>query len=222
MNPSTADQALVTEAGNLALETPLWDFALHLWKNQDVQTILLAEQDQQGARINPIIAALWLGKLGQNNRSILNEAQQKSLAWHEHYVIPTRLMRQSLSGKQSLSGQPSSTTGLSPISALHSHYKQAELLAEQIELAMLFKSLKPCLDAQPQITHLSESTQVRASYRNLVAVHPSLCITAEAENTETRIKNVAFLINTALNASDPARINNYLRKFVDQDQEPAP
>lgn len=216
MNPSTADQTLVTEAGNLTLETPLWDFALTLWKNQDVQTILLAEQDQQGARINPIIAALWLGKLGENNSPILKEAQQKSLTWHEHYVIPTRLMR------QSLSGQPSSTTGQSPLRALHSHYKQTELLAEQIELAMLFKSLKPCLDAQPQITHLSEPTQVRASYGNLVAVHPSLCITAEVENTETRIKNVAFLINTALNTSDPARINNYLRKFVDQDQEPAP
>ena len=111
----------------LPLDNDFWQFSLLLWKNKTAQEILLKLQDRDHLRVNLLLFSMWLGIEQKDIHQYILNALETTESWHQKIVTPLRLIRKSLPVELS-------TATLKP------QVQTSELLAEQIEQALLFKS----------------------------------------------------------------------------------
>jgi len=111
----------------LALDNPFWQCSLLLWQNKALRTLLLRLQDEQNQRINLLLFAIWLAKQNKVIKTDFKQFCLESDAWHDSIVSPLRAARKEL-------------PKLDVVSAFKSQIQACELLAEQYEQALLFKS----------------------------------------------------------------------------------
>ncbi|WP_165495681.1 TIGR02444 family protein [Marinobacter halodurans] len=106
---------------DLSLDNPLWRVALELWSNPSVAEASLALQ-AQGCSVSRLLTAAWLAIEGQTWDGGESDAIRH---WRTHYTERLRALRQSL--KKDF-----------PASMLRTTIQDAELQAEQIELAWIY------------------------------------------------------------------------------------
>ncbi len=119
------------------IDGPLWQFALAFYGREGVANACLKLQDLVGVDVNVLIFSIYAAR---HHRCFLGSVQlaQADAAiqpWRSDVVVSLRAVRVRL--RTGPSPAPNSST-----EALRSQIKAAELLAEKIELAALFKWLK--------------------------------------------------------------------------------
>lgn len=114
----------------MALDNPLWRYALVLYACPGVEQDCLRLQDQ-GAAINRLLLACWLGQRGvtiehEHWRALDND-------WRREITEPLRQVRYRVRSR--LSRQPEAE-------ACYRALRQAELAAEQMELMLLWQTTR--------------------------------------------------------------------------------
>ena len=116
------------------LDHPFWRYSLSVYSKESVPAELIALQDTFDIDVNIALFCLWLGhavglKLSDENLSAI---LARCLGWNAQTVIPMRGVRRYLK----------SGTAVQPIAQcaaeLRTQIKRLELLAEQIEQAILY------------------------------------------------------------------------------------
>ncbi|BES69600.1 hypothetical protein RE428_06180 [Marinobacter nanhaiticus D15-8W] len=107
---------------DLELDNPLWQFALGLWSAPAVAEACLALQGL-GWSVSRILTALWLTRLSIEWQG--DEAAEVT-EWRSHCTETLRGLRQQLAKG-------------TPADRLREQIKQAELQAERVELAWIYK-----------------------------------------------------------------------------------
>lgn len=108
----------------LALQNPLWDYALRLYALPGVEKACLSLQNQHGLPVNQLIFAGWLAHIPKAFESLPSDS------WVDEVTGPLRTVRYRV--RAELARQP-------PVADLYRLLKQAELAAEQVELARLYR-----------------------------------------------------------------------------------
>ncbi len=112
----------------MALDNPLWRYALALYARPGVEQCCLQLQDQ-GAAINRLLLACWLGQRGVP----VDEARWQALPaeWRQEITEPLRQIRYRVRALQAQ--QPE-------VGGCYRALRQAELAAEQVELMQLWQA----------------------------------------------------------------------------------
>jgi uncharacterized protein (TIGR02444 family) len=107
--------------------TELWPWALAFYARPGVAEACLALQDQCGADVNFLLAAVWLAETGRGrwDQGDLEALAAKLGPWQRDVVRPLRAARRAL------------VADGASISGLRRRLKEVELEAEQIELAAI-------------------------------------------------------------------------------------
>ena len=116
---------LITAPESLDRDSPLWRFALWFWKQPGVEQQCLAMQ-ADGWHVSRLLAACWLASCGENYRG---DPDQQPDHWHARITAQLRSLRKQLDREQEQ---------LAPVRAA---IARAELEAEQVELALFYRSL---------------------------------------------------------------------------------
>lgn len=112
----------------MALDNPLWRYALALYARPGVEALCLQLQEQ-GAAINRLLLACWLG---QNGRMLTAERWHSLDAdWRRNITEPLREIRYRVRALRQQ--QPE-------VDACYAALRQAELAAEQVELWQLWQT----------------------------------------------------------------------------------
>lgn len=111
----------------MALDNPLWRYALTLYAAPGVEQCCLQLQDQ-GAAINRLLLACWLGSRGVAVAAV--DWPQLELPWRSDVTEPLRRIRYRVRAQRS--AQPA-------LEACYRALRQAELAAEQVELMLLWQ-----------------------------------------------------------------------------------
>lgn len=127
MISSMSSSLTPSQADDLTLDNPLWHFALRMWAIPEARQALLCLQDQFKCRINILLLACWAGTNHCRLEPALRSANQSTLDWHQRSVVAIRNSRQSLNTEDPAQAD------------LKQLLLKAELLAEQIELAQLYR-----------------------------------------------------------------------------------
>ena len=113
---------------------PLWDFSLEIYARPGVEVACLALQNDYGADINVLLAAIWTGTQGVRLRAAdLDRLMSAVAEWHDRVVHPLRTVRQDM--KAGLGAPPPMAD------KLRGEVKLLELDAEQLEQLMLAQLL---------------------------------------------------------------------------------
>lgn len=110
----------------LELDTPLWRYAVKLYRHDQVKTACLQLQEEVGADANQLLLAAWLAtqqRIWQAHHCQL--AQRNVARWRDAVVLPLRQLR------RQLQAWPLTTS-------LRDNVLAAEIQAEQWQLAQLF------------------------------------------------------------------------------------
>ena len=84
--------ATLSPPANLVLESPLWHFALRLWKDAEIRDFALSYQ-RQGGVVSHLLVALWLTEQGQ----VWDGVEPSEIAtWREQSTQRLRDLRQAL------------------------------------------------------------------------------------------------------------------------------
>ncbi len=135
---------------------PLWDFSLGVYAREGVEPACLALQDDHGADINVLLAAVWAGTRGVRlTAADLDRLLGAAGDWHTMVVRPLRGVRRDLRAGL---GAPAPMAD-----KLRAEIKRLELDAEHLQQLMLAQTL-PSGGAAPA----SESA-MGASCANAVA-----------------------------------------------------
>ena len=119
---------------NSTLDHPFWRYSLSVYSKDGVPAELIALQDTFDIDVNMALFCLWLGRaVGlQLNKEQLDAASTRCARWNAETVLPMRGVRRYL--KSGTAVQP-----IAQVAAeLRSQIKRLELLAEQIEQAILY------------------------------------------------------------------------------------
>lgn len=109
---------------SLELQSPLWHFALALWQDGETEQICLSLQGR-GWSVTRLLCALWLARHG-----VRPCPEPESVTkWREQVTGTLRALRQ---------GLPRESTA---VGSLRKTLAEAELKAEQVELALAFPAL---------------------------------------------------------------------------------
>lgn len=152
---------------SLEQDNALWRFALDTWQTPAIQQVLLDLQDRHEARINLVLAALWLAHNQCCAPQAIESAALKTQAWHNTYVIGLRRLRKGLA-----KGLP-----------LREQLAEAELSAEHLELAELYRLLAPTAFAS------APQQAANSAIVNLKAVLPECVMRLEEAALETLIQS---------------------------------
>lgn len=143
---------LITAPESLDRDSPLWRFALWLWKQPGAEPLCLAMQ-ADGWHISRVLGACWLAGCGQGYRE---KSAQPWQQWHSEVTAQLRGLRKRLDRQDE------------QLAAVRTAIARAELEAEQVELALLYRSI-----TNPETTGTEprspDQTQVE---NNLRAVAP--------------------------------------------------
>ena len=136
MNQSTPPKypLSTSQLNSLTLDNPFWQFSLKQWKNESLQKALLSLQDQHNFKINRLLFAMWLGVENKLLEPHLETLEQETSDWQTQVVEPLRSIRKILAKHH-----------------LKDCVQEAELQAEQIEQALLFKLSEQI----PETVHLN-------------------------------------------------------------------
>ena len=120
----------------LALDNPFWRFSLSVYSSQQVRETCLDAQDRHGVDVNLMLLCCWVGFSGVRLDSAgLKRLDRLVEGWRKEVIGPIRTVRRRLSEAVGPMG-PEVTTGL------RDDVKDAELKAEQIQQAVLFRALE--------------------------------------------------------------------------------
>lgn len=150
MRPTTGDDAVDYPAlprvpESLDLESPLWQFALTFWQDSDIEQTCLSLQSR-GWSVTRLLCAAWLAGQG-----VPPCPEPAAVAHWRHQVTGViRALRQRLPREQS------------PAGGLRKALAQAELKAEQLELALAFPLLS---------VHIERSSQAKTADSELIRAH---------------------------------------------------
>ncbi len=111
----------------MALDNPLWRYALALYTRPGIEQCCLRLQDQ-GAAINRLLLACWLGQRGV----VVDDDRWQTLSheWRHSITEPLRQIRYRVRALRAQ--QPE-------VDACYRALRQAELAAEQVELLQLWQ-----------------------------------------------------------------------------------
>ncbi|MFC6670836.1 TIGR02444 family protein [Marinobacterium aestuariivivens] len=112
----------------MSLENPLWDYALELYRQPGVEQACLGLQQKGGLSINRLLFCCWLAGEGRRLRADELEASDAA-RWQRELTAPLRALR------YQVREQKRREDGLEVV---YRALRQAELAAEQVELARLF------------------------------------------------------------------------------------
>jgi uncharacterized protein (TIGR02444 family) len=131
----------IAETGALVLDSALWKYALVFYAREGVSDACLLLQDEGGVDIVELIFALYAGEvLGLSiDRAMLLEARAALGTWRQDAILPLRHLRRRLKA-------PRTDCPDGPKEELRSQVKQAELRAEQIQLALLERWVRSWVD----------------------------------------------------------------------------
>lgn len=106
----------------------LWDFACALYAKPGVAQACLALQEECGADVPLLLAALWHGATGRGSLVAARARRWKTLArsWRKQIVAPLREARRALKTQEAAEA-----------AALYAAVKRAELAAEKLQLEAL-------------------------------------------------------------------------------------
>ncbi|WP_166269607.1 TIGR02444 family protein [Marinobacter caseinilyticus] len=125
-------------AASLNMESPLWQFALSLWRITDAERACLALQ-AQGWSVTRILCACWLASLGKTYPGDSPSVSH----WRESVTQHLRDLRQAM---------PKDNVTLT---ALRTRLAAAELEAERIELALAYDAVSPITEQESDKQPLS-------------------------------------------------------------------
>lgn len=148
------EQELPSTQG-LVLDSPLWDFALDIWRDQGIREYCLNLQ-KNGWSVTRILCACWLATLGQR----FEQEPDGSARWRSGMTGPLRTLRQAL---------PKSSA---EVASLRSRLAQAELEAEQVELALAFEGL--AAQSKALADHNTLSRLLAQNLRNAAPGNPDM------------------------------------------------
>nr|TFG52294.1 MAG: TIGR02444 family protein [Hyphomicrobiales bacterium] len=129
-----AIEGRLVAAKNSNLDHPFWRYSLAVYSKDGVPQELIALQDTFDIDVNVALFCLWLGASAglQLSEDQLTASLSRCRQWNIETVIPMRGVRRYLK----------SGTAVQPIAEraaeLRTHVKRLELLAEQIEQAILY------------------------------------------------------------------------------------
>ncbi|MGD9511236.1 MAG: TIGR02444 family protein [Geminicoccaceae bacterium] len=142
-----------------------WRFSLARYAAPGVADACLALQDRDGADVNLILLALWLGERGQRLEAEAGgRLAQLAADWQGPVIAPLRAVRRRL--KERASGQCGGE-----ITRWRGRIAEAELALERIEQLMLEQAVGPIGGAPPHggaargnlialgLGHLADSTE---------------------------------------------------------------
>ncbi len=124
----------------LRLENPLWRYALLVYPR--LQTELLALQTD-GARVNHLLAALWLGS---KDLLISTELISLSERWYQEHCLPMRLLRLAVSAQRE---------AVPELEQSYQTFKSAELAMEKIELGLIYLELNSLSESSSDATRIN-------------------------------------------------------------------
>ena len=106
----------------------LWHFACALYAKPGVAPACLALQDEYGADVPLLLAALWHGRCGRGRLSAARAKRWKAIAraWRSQIVAPLRQARRALKASE-----------VPEAAELYAAVKRAELAAEKLQLDAL-------------------------------------------------------------------------------------
>lgn len=111
------------------LPGPLWDFALELYQQPDIEVQCLQLQDEYGVRIPVVLFICWLDISGKGaDPEALKSVLKETAAWYEQVVVPLRGARRWIKSQAPLDESQSQCRG---------QIKAAELAAERWEIQQL-------------------------------------------------------------------------------------
>jgi len=121
---------------SLELDNPFWQFSLSAYRSPSVREACLSTQDRYGADVNLMLLCCWVGFSGVR----LDGAGVKRLdrlveGWRKEVIGPIRAVRRRLS--EAVGPMGPQVTG-----RFRADIKAAELQAEQIQQAVLFRALE--------------------------------------------------------------------------------
>lgn len=119
------------------LDNPLWHFAIQFYLRPGMQAHLLRLQEES-LPVNLLLAAAWCVHNRVDPQLLLDE--QAAANWRAEITAPTRALRYRLRPYQK------------EIPDVYEQYKKAELAAEQVEIALLWNSLRSAPRHQARCT----------------------------------------------------------------------
>ena len=179
----------------LSLETPFWAFSLSLWKNQAAQNALLSLQNDLDLVVNRLLFCSWLGF---ERRELLTDAMFKHTLlsqWHKQSVAPLRAARMALKISAPLQFQLIKTI------------QSAELQAEQIEQALLFKNID-----QLSQTSTKRNTLETLSFNLLSYTQKALDESGRGFQTDQIYPKLITLIQASIPNHDRSHIEAYFHE----------
>lgn len=111
------------------MDNPLWRFALDRWRHSDFEKACLSCQSG-GWPVSQLLVAIWMAHQGQRWDGV---EPVELLKWRQTITQTLRTIRRGLPRTNAVLGQ------------LRSRIQEAELAAEQIELAWWYENLLPQL-----------------------------------------------------------------------------
>ncbi len=136
---------------SLALDNPLWRYALAAWRSPEVEHACLELQARHWC-VSHILIAAWLGTQDRHYEGEAESVRQ----WREQITSILRAARKQIPRQQS---------ALSPF---RKQLASAELEAERVELALAYESLK-----RPGKTDSNGPAQPDLTRNNLLTVSPT-------------------------------------------------
>lgn len=134
------------------LDNPFWQFSLAVYAKPEVQTLVLAMQDQHGVNVNMVLWAAWLDK--QQLR--LPENQWPAVEqWIQPWVTKTEEIR-SLRRYQKLlvkEFEKNDSSVSEQAKYLRARILKLELASEQFQQALLFGYTKKSVDSSTDKAH---------------------------------------------------------------------
>jgi len=158
-------------------DNPLWTYATTLWQHEAAKYCLLAQQDDQGLRINLLICAMWLGAQSRKIAPVLPDLMEATQTLYYDTILPLRRLRQQ-------SAQHSSNT------IVKKALLKAELRAEREELAIMYA-----------LTQSRAFVPVEACYDKQLLVQSNLRCVADAQAAEISSDVYVTLCPIALSSS---------------------
>lgn len=120
----------------LEMDNPFWRFSLSVYGADAVRTICLDTQDRHGADVNLVLLCCWLGFAGVRlDGTALKRLDRLVDGWRQEVIGPIRAVRRRLADAIGPMG-PALTRDF------REEIKGAELQAEQIQQAVLFRALE--------------------------------------------------------------------------------
>lgn len=111
------------------LPGPLWDFALELYRQPDIEVQSLQLQDEYHVRIPILLFICWLDISGKSAEpETLAKVLRSTAEWHEHVVMPLRGARRWMKSQGLLDESQDQCRG---------QIKAVELAAERWEIQQL-------------------------------------------------------------------------------------